>query len=61
MFGFTNDTKKPHRCIGCEYNKRVFANSQWEFRGCYHKPYRGKWIAEIKDCPKEGEADGKIT
>jgi hypothetical protein len=25
------------------------------FLGCRHEPYKGKWVAEIKECPKEGE------
>ncbi len=43
------------RCHPCKYARAVFAPGQFMFLGCYHKPYRGKWVAEIKDCPKEGE------
>ena len=41
-----------HRCYGCE---RCHGISAWNFNflGCYHFPYKGKWIAEIKNCPKE--------
>lgn len=41
------------RCDGCEYRKRVYAQGSYSFYGCYHRPYTGKRVAEIKDCPKE--------
>jgi Fe-S-cluster-containing hydrogenase component 2 len=43
---------KKERCDGCKYCKEVHANGGFSFYGCHHKPYRGKWVAEIKDCPK---------
>ena len=47
------DNKHPNeRCEGCTFCKRVYANSQWSFFGCHYPPYKGKWVAEIKDCPK---------
>ena len=42
------------RCDGCKYCKLVHANGGFSFYGCHHKPYRGKWVAEIKDCPNCG-------
>ena len=39
------------RCNGCRWSKIVYAGDQWNFVGCYHEPYKGKWVAEIKDCP----------
>lgn len=48
------DNKLPkERCKGCKYNRRIYANGGWSFIACYHPPYHGKWVAEIKDCPKE--------
>lgn len=41
------------RCRPCKYARVVFAQDQFMFLGCYHEPYRGKWVAEIKDCPKK--------
>ena len=41
------------RCHPCEYAKSVMANGQWMFLGCFHEPYHGKWVKEIKDCPKQ--------
>lgn len=43
-------------CKFCNNCKEVRANGGFVFFGCYHKPYKGKWIAEIKDCPLEQEA-----
>ena len=45
---------RKERCDGCKYCKTVHANGGFSFYGCHHKPYRGKWVAEIKDCPKCG-------
>ena len=55
---FDNKTPK-QRCEGCTFCKQVYANGQWSFFGCYYPPYRGKWVAKIKDCPKtvEGGAE----
>ena len=39
------------RCKHCEYCQIVTAVGWWQFAGCFHPPYRGKWVAEIKDCP----------
>ena len=41
------------RCHNCEYCKEVRATFNWSFYGCYCTPYIGKWVAEIKDCPKQ--------
>ena len=43
------------RCEGCEDCKWVKAQDDWGFHGCFHKPYKGRWIAEIEYCPKESE------
>ena len=42
------------RCKGCNSCEKVNAG-EFSFLGCFHKPYHGKWIAEIISCPKEGE------
>lgn len=38
-------------CSKCKYGQRT---SAWKinFIGCTHKPYKGKWVAEIDECPK---------
>ena len=47
------DNKHPNgRCEGCKFCKWINANGGWSFYACYHSPYRGKWVAKIKDCPK---------
>ena len=45
------------RCKPCEYGRVVVATGQFMFLGCYCEPYRGKWVAEIKNCPigRKGE------
>jgi hypothetical protein len=43
------------RCKDCQFSRCVFGTGNFMFLGCHHKPYHGKWVAEIKDCPKEGE------
>ena len=45
------------RCNPCEYAKCVVANEQYMFLGCYHEPYHGKAVCEIKYCPKCTGAD----
>ena len=40
------------RCSKCGFAKAVTANGGTIFLRCYHAPYKGKWVAEIKDCPK---------
>lgn len=40
------------RCKDCKYAKEVVATGQYMFLGCYHSPYFGKRVAEIKDCPR---------
>lgn len=46
------------RCKGCEHGRETSAGN-WSFLGCYCKPYKGKWVAEIKDCPKKEEANAE--
>lgn len=43
------------QCEKCEYHKHIYAQYGFRFIGCYHEPYHGKWVAEIKECPKESE------
>ena len=41
----------------CEFCDFAMFIDQWGERkilGCKHEPYKGKWIAEIKECPKKG-------
>lgn len=50
---FSYEKEDKGRCSGCSDCRTVYANGGWQFKGCYYKPYRGKWVAEIKDCPKK--------
>lgn len=54
FFEYSNRTNG--RCDGCAYCKIVYANGGYSFYGCYHSPYHGKMVAEIKDCPMVGKA-----
>ena len=36
------------RCRPCEYARLVPANGGFKFLGCYHRPYTGKKLAELK-------------
>ena len=54
---FENDKQDKQRCEDCEYKRLVHAGGGFLFNGCYHRPYIGKWVANIKDCPKEMESD----
>lgn len=51
FFEYTNQPRG--RCDGCRDCCIVYANGGWSFYCCYHNPYHGKWVAEIKNCPKE--------
>jgi len=43
-------SKKP--CRKCKYAKSVCAGPEnWFFTGCFYGDYRGKWVAEIENCP----------
>lgn len=52
---FENEVKETSRCEGCAYARTVYTNGNWKFIGCYHRPYTGKWVAEIKECPRGKE------
>ena len=56
---FEYDNQSSGRCDGCHDCRDVHATGGWLFRGCYHEPYYGKWVAEIKDCPKEKAEEGE--
>lgn len=49
LFDFNDEEKE--RCDGCKYCRIVRCNDGFEFYGCYHRPYRGKWVVTIKNCP----------
>lgn len=43
------------KCEKCEFVDKLAADSWFRFLGCRHKPYHGKWVAEIEVCPKEND------
>lgn len=40
------------RCKPCKFAKYVGTWEGYGFLGCYHVPYTGKRVCEIKNCPK---------
>lgn len=45
---------KDGRCKGCQFARSINSTpGGWEFVGCTHEPYQGKWVAEIKECPRD--------
>lgn len=55
FFNYAKAAKE--RCDGCRDCRIVYATGGWSFRGCYHEPYHGKWVAEIRNCPIPNEAE----
>lgn len=41
------------RCRGCSFVKEVKGSFDFRFFGCFCPPFKGKWVSEIKDCPKD--------
>lgn len=45
--------KKTKNCKECKYARYIYATGGWSFVGCIYHPYKGKWVREIKDCPRK--------
>lgn len=41
------------RCKICTHCRLVKAYPDFSFYGCFCAPNRGKWIIELKKCPKQ--------
>ena len=41
------------RCHPCKYAKAIYAGNVGVFLSCWHEPYQGKRVVEIKDCPRQ--------
>lgn len=41
-------------CKDCK-KSGIITVGNFKFRGCHCEPYKGKWIIEIKECPKKEE------
>jgi len=39
-------------CKECKDCKMTIVDN-CKYRGCFHPPYKGKWVLEIEHCPKE--------
>ncbi len=40
-------------CEKCESMQPMYFSKNFVIMGCRHKPYRGKWVAEIDKCPRD--------
>lgn len=40
-------------CEKCESMKPMYFSKNFVIMGCMHKPYKGKWVAEIDKCPRK--------
>lgn len=56
-----NALEQKEKCMKCKYARAVHTNRETgariAFIGCECPPYKGKWTAEIKECPKINKAD----
>lgn len=43
-----------NQCEFCDFAMCIDKWGERKILGCKHEPYKGKWIAEIKECPKGG-------
>lgn len=48
---FQSQPCKFNNNIKCKYCNIVICQDGWKFVGCFYKPYKGKAIFEIKECP----------
>ena len=44
---------KTEHCRKCKYGYRFSTGDYRWFIGCIYPPFHGRWVAEIKECPKE--------
>ena len=44
----------------CKYCKGIAAQDGWRFRGCFCSPFKGKFIRDIKECPKKKQKGEQV-
>ena len=44
---------KTNHCRKCEYSYRFSSQDGCWFIGCKYPPFRGRWVAQIEECPKD--------
>jgi hypothetical protein len=47
------------RCKKCEHKRIIQKPNGLSYTGCAHAPYQGKWVLEIRDCPKRSEQNDR--
>lgn len=45
FFDYGYEDEAEGRCFGCFDCRTVYTNGAWQFKGCYHEPHHGKWVA----------------
>ena len=45
------------KCSKCKDCKAIFTYMGRPYYGCYHVPYKGKFLGEIEECPKAKEEE----
>lgn len=53
LYCFKGKCKCVHACI-------IVCNDGFEFIGCRHEPYKGRWITELRKCPKIRKKGAKV-
>lgn len=44
-------------CLQCEHSKTKYDQYGSKYCYCFLNPDKGKWVAEIKECPKSRKED----
>ena len=45
-------------CLQCEFHKDRVDQDGWKYCYCFFNPDKGRWVAEIENCPKLGKHHG---
>lgn len=44
----------------CEHCHGVNAQDGWRFRGCFFPPNKGKYVADVRECPLKCRKENKL-
>lgn len=44
-------------CMDCIHSSFVYSGRNFRFIGCFCEPYKGKWVAELRECPLGKEVE----
>lgn len=51
------DEFREDKCRKCRYCRAIFYFKGRPYYGCFHLPYKGKFLGEIEECPKGKEEE----